>query len=108
VFIYTAKELSLVMDMLYDIADSQIIGRNKNRTDGCTRSKKDVLANDLLYTLKKLDATGATLNIAVDPIGPNRTMTFTSNETISLSMCRRLVSMETILSHLKRLSVTML
>ena len=78
---YTAEELKFAKDILWNIADKNVIGRSKNRIDGANRSKEEALANDITEALKKLDAAGATPRVAVDPMGLNRVPKITAAET---------------------------
>ena len=69
--------------------------RTKKRTDGSTGPKEEALAYDISDALKKPDAAGATPAVAVEPIGLNRIPICTPAETDSISMCQKLVAMET-------------
>ena len=91
---YTAEELNNAKDILWQVADPDIIGPYKRRNDGSTRSREEALAVDVTEAMKKLDAAGFTPQLAVDPIGLHRIPKVTPAETEPIAMCERLVAME--------------
>jgi hypothetical protein len=101
---YTVEELTRAKDIIWDVADTDIVGPYIRRRDGPKRSAVDNVAADITGAIQKLDLAGMVPKVAVDPSGLNRIPKVIPAETNALSMCERLVVME---SRIKQLEESM-
>jgi hypothetical protein len=101
---YTVEELTRAKDIIWDVADTDIVGPYIRRRDGPKRSAVDNVAADITGAIQKLDLAGMVPKVAVDPRGLNRIPKVIPAETNALSMCERLVVME---SRIKQLEESM-
>jgi hypothetical protein len=92
---YTCDELRLAQKSLWDNCDVNIIGPCVRRRDSSVRSEVEALTSDIIAAVQKLDSAGVLPTFAVDSIGLHRIPKCKPSETNTLSMCERLVTLET-------------
>ncbi len=101
---YDVEELNHAKDTLWNTVDNDLIGPYIRRRDGTTRSEAEALCIDITSAIQKLDLADKLPRIAVDYAGLHRIPKALPSETNALSMCERLVTME---SRLKEMEYTL-
>jgi hypothetical protein len=98
---YTIEELTRAKDIIWDVADSDVVGPYIKRRDGPKRSAVDNVAADITSAIQKLDQAGIVPRVAVDSSGLHRIPKVIPAETNALSMCERMAVMESRIQQLE-------
>ena len=91
---YTYEELIAAKNLLWDVGDSKVLPTKKNRREGTTRPVIEAVIDDIVDGMTHLDARDIVPPFGVDILGLNRIPKVIPAETLSLSICERLVSLE--------------
>lgn len=102
---YTADELTQAKTMLWDAAEESVIGGIVNRRESRQRSETDKIVEDIVTALNKLMSAKSLPNFAVGPDKLHRIPRAKPQETLDISVCERLNSLEERLQEMQMLSI---
>ena len=91
---YSQAELLRAKDLLWKVADANIVGQIVTRKNSSKSDMGDKIADDLVTAVKKLGSAGVLPIFAVGPMGLARVPKASPHETMSINVCQRLNELE--------------